>query len=287
MRALPFDFPNDQTARNVGIEFMFGPSLLICPVTITGATSISPYVPAGTWYNFWTGTDTVLTAGKQISARAPLDTMPIFVRAGSILPMGPEITYADTIADPIDLRVYTGADGSFTLYEDEGNNYSYENGVYATIPITWNEAGQNLTIGPRQGSYPGMPPTKKFRVIWVSPNHGNGESITAASEMEFTYDGSPVTFNKTNNTIGVLSRPNLPRGASLSAKVLGRKYIAKLTGKDAWQIRLVNSLGKVIASKKFSGNSTCVIADKLASGVYFAQFMYGKELISKNTVVVP
>jgi hypothetical protein len=213
--------------------------------------------------------------------------MPILVRAGSILPIGPEITYADTIADPIDLRVYTGADGSFTLYEDEGNNYNYEKGLYATIPITWNEAGQNLTIGSRQGSYPGMLPTKKFRVIWVSPNHGNGESITASADLEFTYDGSPVTFNKTNNTIGVLSRPNLLRSVSLSTKLIGRAFIAKLTGKDAWSIRLVNSLGMVIASKKFSGNSTGIIAEKLSSGVYFAQFIYGKELVGKKTIVVP
>ena len=287
MRALPFDFPGDANVRNIGTEFMFGPSLLICPITTLGVNSITPYVPAGTWYNFWTGADTVLTTGKQISVRAPLDTMPIFVRAGSILPMGPEITYADTTADPIDLRVYTGADGSFTLYEDEGNNYNYEKGLYATIPITWNEAGQNLTIGPRQGSYPGMPPTKKFRVIWVSPNHGNGESITAAADMDFTYDGSPVTFNKTNNTIGVLSRPNLPREVSLSTKLIGRAFIAKLTGKDAWSVRLVNSLGMVIASKKFSGNSTGVVAEKLPSGVYFAQFIYGKELVGKKTIVVP
>jgi alpha-D-xyloside xylohydrolase len=288
MRALPFDFPNDANVRNIATQFMFGPSLLICPVTTEQVSTISPYLPAGTWYNFWTGADTVLTTGKQVSVRAPLDTMPIFVRAGSIVPMGPEITYADTVADPIDLRVYTGADGNFTLYEDEGDNYNYEKGVYATIPITWNEASQKLTVGSRQGSYPGMPPTKKFRVIWVSPNHGNGEAVTTVADMEFpNYDGSPVTFDKKNNTIGVLSRPNLPRGASLFAKVLGRAYIAKLTGKDEWQIHLVNSLGMVIASKKFSGNSTCVVADKLSSGVYFAQFIYGKELMDKKTVVVP
>jgi alpha-D-xyloside xylohydrolase len=288
MRALPFDFPNDQTARNVGLEFMFGPSLLICPVTITGATSISPYVPAGTWYNFWNGADTILTAGKQISVRAPLDTMPILVRAGSILPMGPEITYADTAADPIELRVYTGADGNFTLYEDEGNNYSYEKGVYATIPITWNEASQNLSIGSRNGTFPGMLQNRKFRVVWVSPNHGIGESVTATFDKEISYDGTGLTLNKTTGEIaGVLTSPRLSHGNLFTAKLLGRKYIVKLTGKDMWQIRLVNSLGKVVALKNFSGNSTCVIAEKLTSGVYFARFAYGKELIGNKTVVVP
>ena len=288
MRALPFDFPSDQTGWNIGTEFMFGPALLICPVTTPGATTLSPYLPAGTWYNFWTGADTLLTTGKQIAARAPLDTMPIFVRAGSILPLGPEITYADTAADPIELRVYTGADGSFTLYEDEGDNYNYEKGVYATIPITWNETSQNLTIATRQGSFPGMLTNRTFRVVWVSPNHGVSEPATTTFDKEISYTGAGLSLNKTTGAIsGVLTRTNHPRGVSFSAKLLGRKYIAKLTGKDTWQIRLVNSLGMVIAVKKFSGNSTCVVADKLPSGVYFAQFTYGKEPAGNKKLIVP
>jgi alpha-D-xyloside xylohydrolase len=287
MRALPFDFPNDANVRNIGTEFMFGPSLLICPVTTQATSTISAYLPAGTWYNFWTGTDTVLVTGKQIIARAPLDTMPIFVRAGSIVPMGPEITYADTIADPIELRVYTGANGNFTIYEDEGDNYSYEKGVYATIPITWNETSQDLSIGARQGTYPGIQPKKKFRIVWVSPSHGAGESVTTAADLEFIYDGSPVTVNKTHGTIGILPKQILPGGGSFSTKLLGRKFIVTLTGHDSWQIRLVNSLGKVIAFKKFSAASTYVVAEKLTSGVYFAQTFHGKDLMSKQTVIVP
>ena len=290
MRALPFDFPNDVNVRNIGTEFMFGPSLLICPVTALGVTSTTPYMPAGTWYNFWTGADTTLTTGKQITARAPLDTMPIFVRAGSILPMGPDITYADTIANPIELRVYTGADGSFTLYEDEGDNYNYENGTYATIPITWNEASQNLSIGGRNGTFPGMLTNRTFNVVWVSPNHGVSEPPTATIDKVISYTGVGLTLNKTTGAIsGVLTRPNLPRGVSLSMKLLGRRFIAKPTGSgaDVWQVRLVNSLGKVIAFKQFSGASACVVADRLTSGIYFARSYYGKNLIDKQTVIVP
>ena len=137
MRALPFDFPNDVNVRNNRqLNSCSVHRFLICPVTTEGVTTIPVYLPAGNWYNFWTGKDTVMAAGAQITARAPLDTMPIFVRAGSILPMGPDITYADTIANPIELRVYTGADGKFTIYEDEGDNYNYEKGTYATIPIS-------------------------------------------------------------------------------------------------------------------------------------------------------
>ena len=288
MRALPFDFPNDQAVRNIGTEFMFGPALLICPVTTQGATSISPYMPAGNWYDFWTGADTILTTGKQVAARAPLDTMPIFVRAGSIIPMGPEITYADTAADPIELRVYTGADGNFTLYEDEGDNYSYENGVYATIPITWNDANQNLTIGDRSGTFPGMLVNRTFRVVWVSKNHGMSEPVTTAFDKEISYSGSALSLNKTTGQINsVLTRPNAPRGVMFSARLLGRKYVVNLTGADAWHIRMVDPLGRVVALKEFRGSSNSVIAERLTSGVYFAQFVYGKELIGKKTIFVP
>jgi alpha-D-xyloside xylohydrolase len=287
MRGLPFDFPNDVNVRNNGHEFMFGPSLLICPVTTEGVSTIPVYLPSGTWYNFWTGTDTVVATGTQITARAPLDTMPIFVRAGSILPMGPQITYADTAADPIELRVYTGADASFNLYEDEGDNYHYENGVYATIPITWNEAGQNLTIGARQGSFPGMLTTRTFNVVWVSPNHGVSEPVSVSIDKSISYSGSPVTLNKTSGQLAVRARPGIPAGVSLSMKLLRRKFIVNLTGSDAWQIRLVNSLGKVIVDKKLNGAATYVVADKLTSGVYFAQSFHGKDLINKQTVTVP
>ncbi|HAJ78683.1 MAG TPA: hypothetical protein DCO75_02840 [Fibrobacteres bacterium] len=287
MRALPFDFPDDQNVWNIGKEFMFGPSLLVCPVTTLGATSISTYLPAGTWYNFWTGKDTVITTGKNITASAPLDTMPIFVRAGSILPMGPEITYADTAADPIELRVYTGADGNFKIYEDEGDNYNYEKGTYATIPITWNETSQILTIGNRTGSFPNMLTSRTFRVVWVSSGHGAGELVTSAFDKEIPYSGSAVSLNKTTGEIGVIVKPNTISGIYLSAKLLGRKYIVNLTGKDTWHIRLINPLGKIVAAKEISGASTCVVSDRLTSGVYFAQFFYGKKLVEKKTVLVP
>jgi alpha-D-xyloside xylohydrolase len=287
MRALPFDFPDDPTVRNISLEFMFGPSLLICPVTAAGLTSLTPYMPAGRWYNFWTGKDTLLTAGKQVSARAPLDTMPIFVRAGSILPMGPEVTYADTAADPIELRVYTGADGSFTLYEDEGDNYHYENGVYATIPIIWDEANQNLTFGARSGSFPGMLTNRTFKVVWVSGNHGTGEAVTTSFDKTISYNGSPLTLNKTTGGIGVLNLPKTSECVTHSAHISGRKYIVNMTGKETWHIRLVNPLGKIIAEKEFRGVATGVVIDKMTPGIYFAQFNYANRPVSSTAVIVP
>src|SRR5581483_9447722 len=152
MRPLVMDFRTDAQVNGIGNQFLFGPALMVNPVTTSGATNRSVYLPSGaTWFDFWTGSTTA--GGQTITASAPIDTMPIYVRAGSILPMGPAIQYAMQSADPIELRVYPGANGSFTLYEDEGDNYNYESGARATIPFTWDEATQQLTIGQRSGSF--------------------------------------------------------------------------------------------------------------------------------------
>ena len=125
------------------------------------------------WYDFWTGK--FYQAGQIVDALAPIDIMPLYVRAGSIIPMGPMTQYAaEKPADPIELRIYTGADAVFTLYEDENDNYNYEKGVYATIPMHWDEARQELTIGEREGSFPGMLAKREFRIVWVGDGHGKG-----------------------------------------------------------------------------------------------------------------
>jgi len=125
------------------------------------------------WYDFWTGK--FYQAGQVVKSPAPIDVMPLYVRAGSIVPMGPVVQYAtEKSADPIELRVYTGADATFTLYEDENDNYNYEKGVYATIPITWNEARKELTIGKRKGKFPGMLQEREFHIVWVRDGHGEG-----------------------------------------------------------------------------------------------------------------
>ena len=151
------------------------------------------YLPGkGDWYDFWSGQRQ--TAGQTLSVETPLDHIPLYVRAGSILPMGPELQYAaEKPADPIELRVYRGADGAFTLYEDEGDNYNYEKGAFAQIPMTWDEAKQTLTIGDRKGSFPGMLTKRTFQVVWVSPGHGIGEEATEKPDSEISYDGTAVT----------------------------------------------------------------------------------------------
>ncbi|MGK3962874.1 glycoside hydrolase family 31 protein [Sorangium sp. So ce118] len=190
MRHLVFDYPTDEKVFNIKDQFLFGPAFLVNPVTTAGANSRSVYLPAGTWYDFWTGSKT--DGGRTASVPAPLSEMPLFVKAGSIVPMGPSIQYATQSIDPVEIRIYAGQDGSFTMYEDEGDSYDYEDGKYSIIPLTWDESDKKLTIGARTGSYSGMPASRTFRIVWVGSNHGAGVDVTAAADQVVTYDGSEV-----------------------------------------------------------------------------------------------
>ena len=192
MRALVMDFREDVRAQKVPDQFMFGPALMIAPVTEAGAKNRSVYMPAGSgWQDFWTGES--LVGGANAVMDAPLDTLPIAVRAGAIIPLGPVMQYSNAEpVDPIELRVYTGADGSFTLYEDEDDNYNYEKGVYATITFNWSEADKRLTIGARKGEFPGMLKQRTINVVFVRPGHGIGLQVEAAPDKVVAYSGDEV-----------------------------------------------------------------------------------------------
>jgi alpha-D-xyloside xylohydrolase len=194
MRPLVMDFRTDARAQNIGDQFLFGPAILVNPVLEPGASTRHLYLPDAQWYDFWTGQR--LDGGKSIDAPTAIDRIPLYVRAGSIVPMGPDVEYAaEKPADPIELRVYRGADARFTLYEDENDNYNYEKGVYATIPIEWNEAAGTLTLGQRKGTFPGMLAARTFRVVFVGQGHGTGAvAVTAVeADREVRYSGDPVT----------------------------------------------------------------------------------------------
>lgn len=194
MRALLMDFPNDAPALAVADEYMFGPAFLACPVTVPQATSRPVYLPSGTsWVDFWTGE--TFAGGKTVTANAPINIMPLYVRAGSIVPLGPVVQYAtERPADPIELRIYRGADGKFTLYEDENDNYDYEKGIYATIPFAWDDAKQTLTIGKRAGAFPGMLNNRNIRVVFVGPDHGTGLEPEANPDTVVHYAGKATTI---------------------------------------------------------------------------------------------
>jgi alpha-D-xyloside xylohydrolase len=195
MRPLVMDFPQDKEARNTPDEFMFGPALLVSPVTEAGASSRPVRLPAGSsWIDFWTGKPA--SGGETITAAAPIDTMPIFVRAGSILPYGPTVEYASQALDaPIELRIYPGADGSFTLYDDAGDSYAYEKGDYSTIPLRWSDKDATLTIGARQGSFPGMQNDRTFRVVLVAPGHGSGQDPAVTADQTVHYTGKEISLH--------------------------------------------------------------------------------------------
>ena len=192
MRPLIMDWRSDRRAWDIADEFMFGPAFLVNPVYEAGATTRSVYLPqASAWYDFWTGEKVM--GGQTVQAAAPLDRIPLYVRAGSILPLGSDIEYAaEAPSAPIELRIYPGADGKFALYEDQGDGYGYEQGAHATTTITWNEASRTLTFGAREGSYPGMPHERTFEVTWVKPKHGGGPSATASPDRKLVYTGKEV-----------------------------------------------------------------------------------------------
>ena len=221
LRPLFSDFAADKRVWNIGDEFMFGRSILAAPildpqyteekiiredamtgwdrkltvdslqftVDFTAKKTATKYLPKGTqWYDFWT--NKLYKGGQTVTLETTLDRVPMFVRAGSILPLGPEMQYVGEKAwDNLEIRVYPGADGVFTLYEDEGDNYNYEKGYYATITFVWNDKARTLTIGTRQGGYKGMILDRQFTIVLPdgtskTVSHNGNEQVVSFSPPE-------------------------------------------------------------------------------------------------------
>jgi alpha-D-xyloside xylohydrolase len=207
LRVLPFDFRHDPNTHNIGDEYMFGPAFLVCPVTkpmyfAANSTLLegeektrSVYLPSGSdWYDFWTGKR--FAGGQTISADAPLETMPLYARSGSIVPIGPEIQFTGDQPDaPIELWVYPGHDGAFTLYEDEGDNYNYEQGRFATIHIAWNDSTRQMTLENREGGYPGMQVSKVYRVVIANEKPFDPLATEAKQAREILYNGKRMVVD--------------------------------------------------------------------------------------------
>ncbi|MGH9738015.1 MAG: glycoside hydrolase family 31 protein [Candidatus Acidiferrales bacterium] len=190
-RGLPMDWPTDLKVRDIGDEFMFGPAFLVAPITESGATSRAVYLPqAPTWYDFWSGTS--LPASQTIQAAAPLDRIPVYVRGGSILPLGPVVQDADGQVDTLEVRVYPGADGDFDWYSDAGDTYDYEKGKRRIVRMHWDDSAGALELKQALGSYPGMPERVRIRLVVVRQGHGAGAEISAASDGEASYSGEAL-----------------------------------------------------------------------------------------------
>jgi len=196
-------FTNDTKVCSIPDENMFDSAFLVSPVTHSMINQENGnliqdtrkvYLPEKTtWFDFWTGK--TYKGGQTIDANAPVETLPLYIKAGSIVPMGPFLQYAtEKPANPLELRIYPGANGSFTLYEDENNTYDYEKGMFATISFKWNDAGRELIIGKRQGSFPGMLKDRTFKIILVSPTKGTGVAITKNPDKTVQYNGNEQTI---------------------------------------------------------------------------------------------
>jgi alpha-D-xyloside xylohydrolase len=195
LRPLVMDFPGDKAARDLTDEYMFGRAFLVAPVTRYKARSRRVVLPeSADWFDFWTGK--MIVGGKEFDAPAPYDSIPLFIRAGSIIPFGPELQYvSEKPSDPITLFVYTGIDGSFCLYEDEGTTNGYEKGAFSEITIRWDDAGKKLTIGKRKGRFPGMLAKRTFEVVLVSKTHPVGFSFAPKADKSVRYEGEAVTLS--------------------------------------------------------------------------------------------
>jgi alpha-D-xyloside xylohydrolase len=212
MRALVMDFAGDKNALDVNNEYLFGKSLLVCPVTtpmyskamiqekdttrvedFSQIRNMDVYLPKGTdWVDFWTGEKQ--SGGQTITKATPIDIMPLYAKAGSILPIGPGVQYAtEKKWDDLEIRVYPGADGEFILYEDELDNYNYEKGLYSTIEFKWNNAKNELTIGTRKGAFPGMLTERQFNIVKVFTGTGIGMGAVEKVNQVVTYKGKKVT----------------------------------------------------------------------------------------------
>lgn len=184
MRALVMDFPKDKKTYHIDDQFMFGPAFMACPVHKYKERSREVYFPEGMWYDYYTGKS--MPGGVSKVVEAPYERMPLYVKAGSIIPAGELIQSTAEVQKDLTVYVYTGTDGDFMLYEDNGVNYDYEKGEFSTIGFRYNEAGKKLTIEKRQGQYAGMAADRNISVIFITPENAEGKKI------DVSYGGEQV-----------------------------------------------------------------------------------------------
>ena len=214
MRPLVMDFATDRKAILLDNEYMFGKNILVCPVTqplytkkvegnkgvatvanIAKASSpVQVYLPKGSkWIDFWT--NEMIEGGREISRECPISIMPLYIKAGSILPLGPKVQYtSEKKWNDLDICIYPGANGEFTLYEDEFDNYDYEKGAFTSIRFTWDDANRTLTISDRNGSYPGMLKNRRFNLTVMKPGKQNAETIMIKADKKVSYSGKKMSF---------------------------------------------------------------------------------------------
>jgi alpha-D-xyloside xylohydrolase len=205
MRALVMDFNGDEQVYDLKDQWMFGPSLMACPVSEYKARTRTVYFPKQRgWYDLYTGKQIVAsqtsnlkssTLNRRMEIDAPYERIPVFVPEGSILPIGPAMEWSDEKpAELIHLYVYAGRDAQFLLYEDEGTNYNYEKGQYSTIDIRYNEQEKTLTLGKRNGKFEGMLKERRFNIVFVTPANAQPLNLDSPKGKTVTYNGKAITI---------------------------------------------------------------------------------------------
>jgi alpha-D-xyloside xylohydrolase len=272
MRHLIMDYRTDVNVKSIDNQFLFGPSMLINPVTSAGVTQRPVYLPAGKWYDFWTGSQYV--GGKSINANAPIERLPIFIKAGAILPMGPDIMYANQPVDSIEIRVYQGENGSFVLYEDAGDGYEYEKGKYMEIPFTYAESTKQLTIGVRKGGFDQMKAIRFFKVVFVDTKNGIGLNNPIIADSIVRYDGNEVII-KQSQLVNVKTTRNKEEFAVIqnsTNQITKAFFLSNVNGKGEMTIH--DTLGKCFLKSsivyKPGSNEYLINATKyhLLAGIY-------------------
>ena len=194
MRPLVMDFGGDKAVENIGNQWMFGPALMACPVGYYKARNRAVYFPEQTgWYNLYT--NEYIKGGQNLIAEAPYEQIPVFVREGAIIPFGPEMQWSDEKpAELINLYIYAGKDGQFQLYEDEGVNYNYEKGKYATIDITYDDATKTVSFGKRTGSFNGMLKERRFNVVLITKDAPKALNLDNPEGKMVNYNGKAISI---------------------------------------------------------------------------------------------
>jgi alpha-D-xyloside xylohydrolase len=195
MRALIMDFNGDKEVENIGNQWMFGPALMACPVGYYKARNRSVYFPKQCgWYNLYT--NEYVEGGQSLVVDAPYEQIPVFVREGAIIPFGPEMEWCDEKpAELINLYIYAGQNGAFQLYEDEGVNYNYEKGKFATIDITYDDADKTVKFGARKGSFNGMLKNRRFNIVLITKDAPKPLNLVDPQGIMVQYNGKEVSVN--------------------------------------------------------------------------------------------
>lgn len=274
MNALPLSFPADKNAATLRTEYLFGESLLVRPVTDFQVSKTTVYLPSGhQWIDFWTGE--TKEGGKSYSKPVDLDVMPLYVKAGTILPWARKNFNADIQKwDTLQIRIYPGADAEFQLYEDEGDTYNYENGQYSTISFKWDDANRKLTVGDRSGTFEGMKTQRVFDVIVVGPDNGTGEALSETVDVRVNYDGTQQVADLNEAKSFHVDYADETESAQLEVK--GEPYSFKASewvtgdpGRVPQSNISYNNAQNTITLKATGAQNTALQLDNMRSGMYY------------------